>query len=636
MELSELTAYAEEKFHMQEQHNWSDFPGFSVLADPNTGKWVALLMRQWDYNTGTEIQRCDIKCGQRSLTEISASYLTLPFRMKGKKWVGVKFEKDTEPEVVFRLFDRAVYSGKEQGYTLVLEEAPVREKVIYQDTPLPVIDTGISITEPEVPDRIREMRKLYDYKDSSFRGKCMNFFRQGKFMEDYEDNAPWTGEYRRYFTVYHDLYTRQLRGYFTWRAGVRKGKFSPIAASLAYMYLYELLTGIGTDSPEDGLRKMQEFETGFLDSGIGNPDMRRNLKRWMLEYAVTHDVSPELARRYASPALLKKDTALSTLRDPDGFTDEELFSALCAFAGKKLEQSRVVKKNEARGKHLFAEVWRHGRMAYYQNGKDLFTACFGKRKTYPWRPFANAVYWEEQPHPDTDYELDGCRTYQCRGGVWKETRYDSLYYNRELFQAFLHETDRRLRKYLQTGCYLRENPAEAWAAVYAEAVIEADRQAEIEAARPKITIDLSHLEQIREDALITRDSLLTEEELDGSVEEEREKQTVKAQNDGGKPGALPAEEQDARAEQKETELADFGFPALDKPYAQILRMLLQGESPEGYMKTSRLMPSVAADAINEAFFDEIGDNILECDGDTIMIVEDYREDILQMLGGKNG
>ena len=93
MELSELTAYAEKKFHMQEQHNWSDFPGFSVLADQNTGKWVALLMRQWDYNTGTEIQRCDIKCGQRSLTEISASYLSLPFRMKGKKWVGVKFEK---------------------------------------------------------------------------------------------------------------------------------------------------------------------------------------------------------------------------------------------------------------------------------------------------------------------------------------------------------------------------------------------------------------------------------------------------------------------------------------------------------------------------------------------------------------
>ena len=34
MELSELTAYAEEKFHIREQRKWADFPGFSVLADP--------------------------------------------------------------------------------------------------------------------------------------------------------------------------------------------------------------------------------------------------------------------------------------------------------------------------------------------------------------------------------------------------------------------------------------------------------------------------------------------------------------------------------------------------------------------------------------------------------------------------
>ena len=55
MELSELTAYAEEKHHIREQHKWSDSPGFSVLTDPATGKWAALLMRQWDTETGTEI-----------------------------------------------------------------------------------------------------------------------------------------------------------------------------------------------------------------------------------------------------------------------------------------------------------------------------------------------------------------------------------------------------------------------------------------------------------------------------------------------------------------------------------------------------------------------------------------------------
>ena len=48
MELSELSAYAREKYHIEEQHKWADFPGFSVLAEPNTGKWAALLMREWD------------------------------------------------------------------------------------------------------------------------------------------------------------------------------------------------------------------------------------------------------------------------------------------------------------------------------------------------------------------------------------------------------------------------------------------------------------------------------------------------------------------------------------------------------------------------------------------------------------
>ena len=44
------------------------------------------------------------------------------------------------------------------------------------------------------------------------------------------------------------------------------------------------------------------------------------------------------------------------------------------------------------------------------------------------------------------------------------------------------------------------------------------------------------------------------------------------------------------------------------------------------------MPSVVADTINGALSDEIGDNVLEEDGDTLAVVEDYREEILQLFG----
>ena len=649
MELSELTAYAEEKFHMKEQHKWADLPGCSVLADTHTGKWVALLMRQWDFDTGTEIQRCDIKCGQETLSEIKAPYLSLPFRMKDRKWIGVCFDNRTDPKIIFRLFDQAVYSCQDRGYTIVLDDRPTATSTVYADTPLPSDRAGVSYASTDlpvsgpnkgipifgpnrgVPERIRQMLSLYRPGGSSFKEKCRIFYRQAKFMEDYEDDLKWTGEYSRYFPTYHDLNIRQLRGYFSWRAHVRKGEFLPIPLSLAYMYLYELLNGIGTASPEDGLKKMKAFETGFLDAGLGDPVMRKNLRRWMLEFGVIHHIDAALIREYADPEIMERDRALWVLKNPEECEDEAVFASLCTFAGKKLEQSPLAGMEDGTGKHLFARVWRHILGTYDQQGMDFFTACFGGPRAFPWYPMANAIYWQPQVHPDDEYMLDECRSYTCRNGVWKEVRYDKLYFDTNKLRAFLHETERRLRKYLKTGHYLRQNPAEAWAGEYVEAVIKAWEQEKLKAMQPKITINLSDLDQIRQDARVTRDSLLTEDEMDEAGETAPDKGTdleviLPA---AGEPAKERPLEPDAVAVPEA--FSDF----MDPVYMKLLLALLQGDSGKAYIKEHHLMPSVAADAINEALFDEIGDNVLECDGENITLVQDYKEDVLQMLGGKN-
>ena len=136
----------------------------------------------------------------------------------------------------------------------------------------------------DIPEKIEAMLDLYEYEGGSFSQKCRNFYRQGKWMEEYEDDVPWTGAFRRYFPTYHDLNVRQLRGYFTWRTQVRKGVFHPITTSFAYLYVYELLNGIGVRSPEETLRKMREFEVGFLDSGIGDQKIEGlGLTRWFAE-----------------------------------------------------------------------------------------------------------------------------------------------------------------------------------------------------------------------------------------------------------------------------------------------------------------------------------------------------------------
>ncbi len=528
---------------------------------------------------------------------------------------------------------------EQQSYTIVLDPIPVPDEqsegfgygeTVYGETALPFVGERPELQRPKVPERIREMMKLYEHGDGSYLHKCRNFVRQGRFMEDYEDDAPWTGDVRKYFPTYHDFDVRQLRGYFTWRTSVRKGEYSPIEASLAYLYLYELLCGIGCSSPEDSLEKMRAFETGFLDSGIGDPSMRKNLRRWMLEYAVLHDLPAETARTFADPAMLEKDTALARLRTLEDVSDEEVFSALCVFGGNRLAQSPAAADEEGRGKHLFAEVWRFALQKRTEKGKNLFEACFGGQKEFHWYPLSNALYTEEGRHPDADFILDESRSFRCRGGRWTEERYEELYFDRKRLEELLHEADRAIRRYLKTGRNLQEKPTEAWARPYVEAVLEADRKAALEALKPKITIDLSGLEQIRRAASITRDSLLTEEEK----EESRvgcDPALSTENNVSIRPSSETAVTKPAPAEAEEE--GQTTFDGLDEAHLTILQTLLRGETAEGQIRSAHLMPALVVDTINEAFYDEIGDNILEYDGNEISLIEDYREDVAAILGG---
>ncbi len=837
MELSELTDYARETYQIEEQRKWDGFPGFSVLCHPRTGKWVALLMRQWDTDSGEEIQRCDLKCGIRTLAECRAPYLAPPIRMKGPKWISVAFGDETDPELVFRLFDRAIIAGDGQGYTLVLEQLPLPESGFYRDTPLPLPrqpaeqpsrsesgfyrdtqlpdstrpaeqpprseggfhrdtplppprhaeqlswleslihqaaslptspqsaeqpprpeerfyrDTPLPapprpVREPEVlPERLREMKHLYEYGSNSPEARAANFLRQGRFMADYEDFADWNGmSVASYFPTYHDFTTRQLRGYFAWRARVRKGEYQPIAHSAAYVYLYELLNLIGTDSPEYALRRLKAFETGYVDAGYGNAEMRGSLHRWMTELAVIHALPEETARQYADPALLERDQMLAALQAPEEHTDTEVFSALCYFDGKRLAKTPVCRLPEERGERLFSRVWRlalkqsreNGQERFAgsfeqnrengqdvlagsfeqsredgqerfagsfeqnrengqdvlaggfeqsrENGQDLFTRCFGEQTASAWYPFANAVYcWEKKP-ADSDYQLDACRSYRCRDGVWKMLTWEGRFFDLELLHGLLRQTDAMLRRYLKTGNYLKERPEEAWISPCVRAVIEAEKKEAEEAARPRVVLDLSGLDQIRRDALITRDSLLTDEEraeeetadpaweravaeTADPMQAKRETETAapaltetadpawaETKADTAAPAMTASEAEKENPVEAETERGDparaeaeteKAFPAqvaapaqstlpelpLDDIQMEILRALLAGKPVSGLIREHHLMPALTADMINEAMYDEIGDSIVDCDQDQLSLVEDYREDLIRLLGG---
>ena len=542
LELSQLTDYAAKKYGISEEFKWDSFPGFSVLADPVTGSWAALLMRTRDDATGKEIQRCDIRCGQRTLSAIRAPFVTLPFRMTGYRWVGVVFDETTVPEVVFSLFDRAIQSENPRGYTVQLNTSPDTGVELYRETPLPTVGPPPLPAWKEVPAKIIEMKKLFGNGGSGYGRNAERFYRQAKFMEDYEDDAEWTERFTLYYPTYNDLSLRRLRGYFGWRSRVRKGVYGPISASLAYLYLYELLCGIGAAAPEEAFEKMKAFEAGFIDSGVGEPSMRRNLHRWMFEYAVIHHLPAEAALEYADPKDRTKDAHLAVLKVPKAHTDEEIFSALLHFTDRKPMRTVVCKRNEEEAKHLFAAIWRHLSKFCRPNHETFFTSCFGRRHSYRWAPLSNAIHREEKPVRNADYDLSACRSYRCR------------------------------------------------------------------------------------DADVTCERLMTEEEQGGAVPLPPAEHSALSAGADPLPSAAggPAGEPNGQAAQ---------VRGLDAVHTAILTALTEGEDAAARIRAERLIPSVVADRINEALFDEIGDNALECDGSTITLVEDYRDDLKRILRG---
>ncbi len=646
MQLSDLASYAMSKYQIQEDHKWPEFPGFSVLCNPATGKWVALLMRQWDTESGTEIERCDIKCGQFNMYKYRLPWFSAPYRMKGSKWLGVAFDNRTKPQLVYQMFDLAMRQDNKKSAqatneiqpTIVLEslplsaESPYKETKIIQPNSVPIPKSVI------IPQKILQMKRLYEPGDGSFLQKCKNFYNQGMFMKDYEDDLPYHGNFRLYFPSYHDLEIEQLRGYFTWRTWVRNGEYKPICLSLAYIYIYELLNGIGTSSPEDSLQKMHDFEAGFLDAGYGDDRFRELLRKWMFEFIITHHLSAEIAIQHADPKIIRTDLALDILRHPDAHTDEAVFKALCDLTSTKISTSSVIKKKTTDGIHLFAEVWRYALAGFEFRKKDLFETCFGQKFSYNWNPLSNAVYWNPVPKESVVCRLNTNRKYECQNGLWREECYQNNLMNLYYLNALLHEADRRLRLYLCTGTPLKEKRDEAWTVPYINAVIAVDAAKKAEAAKPQINIQLANLEQIRIDAADTRDKLLTDEEIQHTEQDERRAMSDEQIATSHERRAMSNEpivtsnEQIATSHERRA-MSDERRSSitLDNIHFQILYNLLNNKPINSLISTHHLMISIVADTINEAFFDEIGDNILDCDGDSISVIEDYRGDVERLL-----
>ena len=285
---------------------------------------------------------------------------------------------------------------------------------------------------------------------------------------------------------------------------------------------------------------------------------------------------------------------------------------------------------------------------HQERGRNLFKECFGDLRAYRWYPLANAVFFNAKSPEPTVYALNACREYSFQDGEWNEKAYHQLHFNKAKFAGLIRAADRKLREYFKTGYFLRERSEEAWAAPYINAVIEADQRNKAEAAKPKVLIRFADLDQIRQDARETMDSLLSEEEKRvlavetegkesaGKIKQALEQETVNS----GEKQALKGE-MATGGESADSGNADSDNAAkadrlnLNEIEFQVLSLLLADKPVKTLLAERHSLPEVVADRLNEAFFEEVGDTVAACEAGTITLVSEYREDVRRLMEGEN-
>lgn len=546
----------------------------------------------------------------------------------------------------------------------------------------PILKTGRQM-QNFLPDQYRKMREISRWQDDPKGGagrwlsEAELFYRQGLLMADFEDDCPYNGTFKSYFPTYNAMSDRQLRGYFTWRAQVRRGTVEETSTSFAFLYLYELICGIGVDNPLDGFNKIRAFWDVYR---AFEPGIDRFARVWLQDYAVFHGLDPKLLRdsktvmfdnalielRRAARDLVpapapsgqtpkRRKTSEPTLPlPPDEVREERLMAAIDALSTYNLSNSRLDRSHHRDLRHVACAVY--VRMArYYDTHRKtgIVASLFGEETAMPYTMFASAVFFAPERHEDCEYRLDPIHIYRCQNGFWECMRIHGSRQKSSKLGEMMRACDQRLRLALDPAHPLKEEKVPKYLAKIIDDEIVAWLSWDAAHQPVKIDIDLSQLGHIRSAAAQTREALLIDEEREDGASAEAEAA------DSGQPEAEPAaaatvEAVAAAAGQDESDeptisTEQFGVVApllaptpafaaaapadatneLAPAADAYLRALLEHNAvqAESAVVQSEQSEDMLADTINEAFFGLVGDTIIEFGPAGPQIIEDYEADV---------
>lgn len=484
------------------------------------------------------------------------------------------------------------------------------------------LDSFIPPPDP-VPERIREMRSMFDSSDYLVRSESSIFVTVGRFMEDYTDDHPYGGSVSPDARTYSMLSDNQLRGYFTWRTKVRNGIISKAPPAYALIYLSELVNGIGWKTPADGLDMMAGFLRTYskLDPGavVRGPD-------WMCDFCACHNLPS------SDIPVTEMQNLMLRLMSPETIPPGHIEKIMSAISDYSIFSKKTYRDRRPDLDSVVCRMLTDLDALLKTQYTDLAHFIFHQSVNAYYVMFPGLVYYGANDRQHYEYAIRGRANYKRDGRFWIKTTYTLPKSSVDTMDAFLKTLDSCLRD--RWGLKPQVTPRLPVGGEYFRCVVRAIDEWTEERKVCKVSIDPENLRRIRTDAEDTMEKIMTSEER-GVPEygEDTKKTSSTIDPDDAVPNAV---EENGPEDAEEIGTTDGG-PA-DGPAALLTSderrflSLLLGNGPwREFLNEKHMAVTLVVDSVNGKLYDEFGDTVLEFVGNELRPVEDYRDELEAML-----
>ena len=526
-------------------------------------------------------------------------------------------------ELITQLKNKTYQSPFKNDFAEIYIENSKNSEAIPQGVPVPRYSPDKKRKRFLEMRRLAQMSQPAGYRNGSRdRLQTVLFYKQAKFMEDFEDNYEGSAPFSMYFPNYQMMSYEQLRTYFTWRSKVRKGVIRRTSFSYVFLYIYELINHIGIQNCEDGLDKLtllwKEYR-GYEKKLDGY------MNEWIRDYYITNDFSEPF------PEFLQKTGILQDLSKPP--KAESIFDFYFPYSDYKIEKSIFFTPETAKTIGACFDSVIKTLDEFLLGQGEKFENLIFYSKSSAWAPFSNALYCSlSMETKNKVVEISNTEKYEYKNGCWTSSVNRIPKENGRLLIGYIlkriEQFYRRVTKYKYRVTANRnkidsaeitrlvQDPQRFFQQIDA-AIVKYYRQSQ----RKVITVDPGRIETIRENAQKTQEKLLIDGEETDSATAPMAPEPKPAHPAASEPAGGPKNPWRAFAR------------SLDRTERAAVRMILENaplQKLQAFSKDHGTMLEVLVDGINQKAIDTVNDNVMEL-SDKIELFDEYRGDLKRVI-----